>query len=131
MCFNCISPISVQPMKIGHQRLQQFCYRIRSVHGEPQKKKKIPHCSSPIQIIPPAAQFQSEMFNPCDYAQLSEDIIFLLQVGWKPWTHQCKVVPYGRWWKDRSLVVKDKRQITMDSGGPSSEIPGDQDSYTR
>ena len=53
-------PISVQPMKIAHQRLQQFCYRIRSVHGEPEKK--IPHCSSPMQIIPTAPQFHSEMW---------------------------------------------------------------------
>ena len=84
-----------------------------------------------MQIIPTAPQFHSEMFYPCDYARLSEDIMFLLQVGWKPWTHQCKVVPYGRWWKNRSLVVKDERQITMDSGGPSAKIPSDQDCYTR
>ena len=46
-----------------------------------------------------------------------------------PWAVQCKAVFYGWWWKNRSLVVKDKRQITMDSGGPSDKIPSDQDGY--
>ena len=42
MCFNCIISISVQPIKIANQRLQQFCYRIRSVHGEPEKNPTAP-----------------------------------------------------------------------------------------
>jgi len=64
------------------------------------------------------------------YARFSENIIFFT-VERIPWTLQCKTFLYGEWWKNRRLVVKDKRQITMDSGGPSGKIPSDQDGYTR
>ena len=69
-------------------------------------------------------------FKMLDRWEVTQSLSFSFSVECIPWTLQCKAVFYGKWWKKRSLVVKDKRQITMDSGGPSGKIPSDQDSYT-